>query len=292
MKKLICITVLIFFICSLSSCSTINNANTYQEAVSALNNYDYYNAITLFESLGDYEDSRQQLEISIDKYISKLIENNNWNEALVFLNKYQTLVEDDIYTDRYISAIDEYINILIDLEEWEKAKSILNENNSFDIQYIYDYVVYSEAISYFENNTESDYEQGFKLLSLIKDNSEYFNNVQNIKNGYQKLLNSDKIKPFIGTWETWTVAMGLRFDTSMTFKLHFKDESFKIICTETTTQDRYVTSSNYYFDLEDFYEDRAIYFHYSLFPLPSSLKNLVVLVELSLPCGKLSSLRE
>ena len=33
-------------------------------------------------------------------------------------------------------------------------------------------------------------------------------------------------------------------------------------------------------------------FHYYLFPLPSSLKNLVVLVELSLPCGKLSSLRE
>ena len=259
MKKIIYMIMVMVMVVTLSSCDTTDkvNADTYEQANEALNNYDYYNAILLFESLGEYEDSKQKLTDSIDKYISELVNDKNWDEAVVFLEKYKSLVEYNQFEERYIQALNKYVEFLINAREWEKAKTIIEENESFDIVYLYDYVIYSEAINYLEYNTKTSYSAGLEVLSQIKEESKYYEKAQQIINTYQELITSSIVEDFLGKWESSTISMGLRFDMSLTFQLYFENEKFKIICIDSTNQDGYTTTSRYNFDLDDFQKNRA-----------------------------------
>lgn len=147
MKKLLKIALpLLLITLLLSGCKS----SDYEDAMSALNDSNYDEAIELFISLGDYKDSADQLVDAINKYADKYIEKDKYDDAIALYNQYANYGDFD-------SIIDEL--------QFEKEQ----------------YEVYCAAMDLF--NKES-IDEGFELLDTLPYE---YRNVEKIHQSYNDL---------------------------------------------------------------------------------------------------------
>jgi len=134
-KRLLAFMVTIFFIFLLVGC----DSSKYTQAVSAYNSENYETAISLFEELGDYKDSKEQLKKSLDVYIVDLRYARDWEKATIYLKKYKTLVSESEYEEYFCKTLEDFVSCFCYDENWEKAKSIVYaHSNDFNISNLYD----------------------------------------------------------------------------------------------------------------------------------------------------------
>jgi len=95
-KRFLCLSAVLLIVVSLTGCK----ATDYNDAVNAIENKDYEMAFDLLVNLGDYKDSKQLLIDNIKEYVSKLVEKDNYNNALEVLSAYSAVSDfNDLYTD-------------------------------------------------------------------------------------------------------------------------------------------------------------------------------------------------
>ena len=249
MRKFLYLLLIFLLIFTLPACSNLK----YSDAVYAYDTEDYETAISLFEELGDYEDSKEKLLDSLDKYVETLITDREWDKATTYLTKYQNLVNDEEYKRIYTEAIEDYIkHLIINDEEWEKATKMIDTyNETYDIAYLYDYVLYFHGLHLLDESVNNDYTEGFDMLSNVTDQSDLYESAQTMINNYYKLKDSPIVQQYLGSWKMKTTAMGLIFEGSLYFELEYS----KVVCYESADQDGYVISSNHDLSYEDFNND-------------------------------------
>lgn len=147
MKKNFFVGILIVGMCfALTGCKS----SDYNSAVTAAQADNYLEAISLFNSLGDYKDSKEQLLSVINEYAESLIKKDKFDDVI------------DLYTQ--YSSVSDFS---------AKLDEIKSEKEKYDI--------YAEAKSLFGSNK---IDAGFEKLATLP---EEYRNVKKITQSYADL---------------------------------------------------------------------------------------------------------
>ena len=101
-KKIFLFVLLIVGMFLLVSCDN----STYTEAKNAYDSGNYEMAISLFEELEDYQDSKEMLKKSLDAYFRQ---KHEWKDVTIYLEKYSPLVNESEYKELFCEEIETYV---------------------------------------------------------------------------------------------------------------------------------------------------------------------------------------
>lgn len=243
-KRLFVLLISISLVFLLVAC----NSSKYSQANSAYNSEDYETAISLFEELGDYKDSKEQLKKSLDVYIVDLRYVREWEKASVYLEKYKTIVSESEYEKIFCETLEGFVSGFCYDENWEKAKSIVDaHSNEFNVSNLYDQITYEHGISLLKKDR---FEEGLNELSSIKSESTFYEKAQETITDYNNLKSLPFVQKLLGSWYTrTTTAMG----HVLVGTLHFELKYNRVVCRDTCEGS--TTEHNLFYD--DFHENRV-----------------------------------
>ena len=162
LKRLFIFLISVCLIFLLTAC----DSSKYSQAKSAYDSEDYETAISLFEELGDYENSKEMLKDSLDTYIIDLRYAREWEKATVYLEKYKTLVSESKYKEIYCEAIEGFVSGFCYDEKWEKATSIVDDCcDEFNVENLYSQITYQHGIKLLE---DEKFNEGITIAKAIK----------------------------------------------------------------------------------------------------------------------------
>ena len=237
-KRLFVLLISISLVFLLVAC----DSSKYSQATTAYNSQDYETAISLFEELGDYKDSKEQLKKSLDVFIVDLRYAREWEKASVYLEKYKTLVSESEYEKIFCETLEGFVSGFCYDENWEKAKSIVDaHSNEFNVSNLYDQITYEHGISLLKKDR---FEEGLNELSSIKSESTFYDKAQETITDYNKLKSLPFVQKLLGSWYTKTTVLGEVIDGNLYFELKYN----RLVCRSSSG----AFSSEYNFFYDDF----------------------------------------
>ena len=219
-KRIFVLLVSISLVFLLVAC----DSSKYSQANSAYTSEDYETAISLFEELGDYKDSKEQLKKSLDVYIVDLRYAREWEKASVYLEKYKTLVSESEYEEYFCKTLEDFVSCFCYDENWEKAKSIVDaHSNKFNVSNLYDQITYEHGISLLKKDR---FEEGLNELSSIKSESTFYEKAQETITDYNNLKSLPFVQKLLGSWYTRTTSLGHVIEGTLYFELKYN----RVVC--------------------------------------------------------------
>ena len=175
---LIIILIILFFALFFTSANFEKNRmlRLYSSGKDKIESQQYQEAQEIFNKLGDYKDSLEQIEIAKILEQKKVICDNaigafnteNYEDAIRLFRQIDDFKISEEYTDYYINFAElfEQIDGFKDSNEYiEKANTLLNEKANNDY-------IYNEAYAYYESNDFISAIQEFSKLNDYKDSED------------------------------------------------------------------------------------------------------------------------
>ncbi len=220
MKKRIFAVIFTVFLCfSISACK----ATDYNDAMIAIENENYAEAIELFAALGNYKDSQTQLKDIIEKYANELVADNQHKKALELYREHSEVAD---FNNKILDTINKYVIVLLRGDRHDAVIAVYNEyadvtDFTENIKYIQKekelLSEYNRAMTFLSSAASVD--KGFEILNTLPSD---FRNIEQIRSSYDAL----KSTKFKGTYMNYkgSNSQGVKF----TFGFSTSKESFCI----------------------------------------------------------------
>lgn len=251
-KRVMIVCVVLLMSLGLSSCKS----SDYKEADSLYRSKKYLDAAKIFNTLGDYKDSKERLSRCIETHLEPVLEDKNhmrynkYADAISILDSYNEITD---CSDRIANLMDDCVDEYLLRRKYDDAISIMENHSSVadysdrlaEVKQKKEYFkYYQQAISYFE---KGKYEEGFEALKGVPDDFEY---AGLMRSSYKGMDNC----PFKGTHTYKSYSLGA--SQAVTFNTEYHNECFAL-----------------HIHKEVYYSDGSIFEQKDFYPALSSIEN-------------------